>query len=212
MLVAGPVSMAMPLGGGRPASTRCDMCALRKGRTMDTGLLVLRVAVGLLLAGHGVQKLFGWCGGGGLTAATWFFRSVGYRPPRLMAGLSGGAELVAGVALAAGLGTPLAAAVVIATMLNTAVAAHTRNRLFAIDGGYGYPVGIAMLAATLGFTGAGAMSLDAILNQGDGSLEGGLSTLALGVLAGIFVLRCRDAPRSGARPASTWLSRNRMAG
>ena len=171
---------------------------------MDTGLLVLRVAVGLLLVGHGVQKLFGWCGGGGLTAAAWFFRSVGYRPPRLMAGLSGGAELVAGVALAAGLGTPLAAAVVIATMLNAAVAAHTRNRLFAIDGGYGYPVGIVMLAATLGFTGAGAMSLDAILDQGDGSLEGGLFTLALGLLAGIFVLLGRDPPRSGARPASTW--------
>ncbi|HLJ09384.1 MAG TPA: DoxX family protein [Acidimicrobiia bacterium] len=179
---------------------------------MYTGLLVLRVAVGLLLAGHGAQKLFGWCGGGGLTAATWFFQSVGYRPPRLMAGLSAVAELVGGVALAAGLGTPLAAAVVIATMLNAAVAAHTRNRLFAIDGGYGYPVGISMLAVTLGFTGAGALSLDAILDQGDGNLKGGLSALAIGLLAGIFVLRGREAPPSGARPASTWLSRNRMAG
>jgi putative oxidoreductase len=71
---------------------------------MDTGLLALRVAVGVLLAGHGVQKLFGWCSGGGLAATTWFFRSVGYRPPRLMAGLCGGVELVGGVALASGLG------------------------------------------------------------------------------------------------------------
>jgi putative oxidoreductase len=178
---------------------------------MDTGLLVLRVAGGFLLASHGLQKLFGWCGGGGLAAAAWFYRSVGYRPPRLMAGLSGGAELVGGVALAAGLGTPLAAAVIIATMLNAAVAAHTRNRLFAIAGGYGYPVGIAMLAATLGFTGGGAVSLDATLNQGDGSLEAGLFTLALGLLAGIFVLLGRDAPRSGTRRSSTWFSRNRMA-
>jgi putative oxidoreductase len=197
MLVAGPVSMAMPLGGGRPASTRCDMCALRKGRTMDTGLLVLRVAVGLLLAGHGVQKLFGWCGGGGLAAATWFFRSVGYRPPRLMAGLSGGAELFGGAALAAGLGIPLAAAAVIATMLNAAAAAHTRNRLFHIDGGYGYPLGMGMAAATLGFTGAGTASLDAVLGHGDGSLEAGLFTLAMGTLTGCFVLLGRDTPDPG---------------
>jgi putative oxidoreductase len=168
---------------------------------MDTGLLVLRMSVGLLLAGHGAQKLFGWCGGGGLAAAAWFFRSVGYRVPRLTAGLSGGAELVGGVALAAGLGTPLAAAVVIATMLNAAAAAHTRNRLFAIDGGYGYPLGIATLAGTLGFTGAGAVSLDATLDQGDGSLEAGLFTLALGLLAGIFVLLGRDAPSDSKRRA-----------
>ncbi|TMD43848.1 MAG: DoxX family protein, partial [Chloroflexi bacterium] len=30
------------------------------GVTRDLGLLVLRLAVGGLLAGHGSQKLFGW--------------------------------------------------------------------------------------------------------------------------------------------------------
>ncbi|HKD76697.1 MAG TPA: DoxX family membrane protein, partial [Ktedonobacterales bacterium] len=29
------------------------------------GLLILRLAVGLLLIGHGTQKLFGWFGGKG---------------------------------------------------------------------------------------------------------------------------------------------------
>ena len=34
---------------------------------MDIGLLLLRLTVGLTLAAHGTQKLFGWFGGPGLT-------------------------------------------------------------------------------------------------------------------------------------------------
>ena len=33
---------------------------------MNTGLLILRVVLGLTLAAHGGQKLFGWFGGPGL--------------------------------------------------------------------------------------------------------------------------------------------------
>ena len=34
----------------------------------DTALLVLRLVVGLYIAAHGAQKLFGWFGGSGLQA------------------------------------------------------------------------------------------------------------------------------------------------
>jgi hypothetical protein len=54
-----------------------------------------------------------------------------------------------------------------------------------------------MAAATLGFTGAGAASLDAVLDHGDGSLEADLFTLALGLLTGCFVLLGRDTPDPG---------------
>ena len=33
---------------------------------MDGALLLVRAVVGLLIAGHGAQKLFGWFGGHGL--------------------------------------------------------------------------------------------------------------------------------------------------
>ena len=36
---------------------------------MDLGLLVLHVMVGLLLFGHGAQKLWGWFGGRGVDGA-----------------------------------------------------------------------------------------------------------------------------------------------
>ncbi len=169
---------------------------------MDTGLLVLRVVVGLLFVGHGAQKLFGWFGGGGLASTAWFFRSVGYWPPRLMAGFAGGAELVAGAALTVGLGTPVAAAAVIGTMLNATVAVHKRHGLWAIDGGYEYPMVMATVAATLGFTGAGAASLDASLGLGEGSVESGLFAVALGLMVGFGVLLSRVAARSQIGPAS----------
>jgi hypothetical protein len=65
---------------------------------VDVGLLILRIVVGSLLVGHGCRKLLGWFGGGGLVGTAWYFRSVGYRPPRAMAALAGGAELVGGAA------------------------------------------------------------------------------------------------------------------
>lgn len=169
---------------------------------MDTGLLALRIVVGLLLVGHGAQKLFGWFGGGGLNGTAWYFRSVGYRPPRLMARLAGGAELVGGTALAAGFMTPLAASAVIGTMLNASVAVHRRHGLWAVDNGYEYPLVVATAALTLSFTGAGAASLDAYLGLGGPSIESGLFALALGMVAGSAVLLSRAAARSATVPAS----------
>ena len=167
---------------------------------MDTGLLVLRVIVGLLLVGHGAQKLFGWFGGGGLASTAWFFRSVGYRPARLMAGFAGGAELVAGTAFTIGLGMPVVAAAVLAVMLNASVAVHNRNDRLALKGGYGYPLGMATVAAALGFTGAGAASLDAALGLGAGSVEAGVLAIVLGLAAGFGIALSRVA--AGNRPAS----------
>lgn len=169
---------------------------------MDTGLLVLRLVVGLLLAGHGTQKLFGWFGGGGLTGTAWFFRSRGYRPPRLMAALAGTGEVVGGAALAVGLMTPLAAAIVIGTMLNAAVM-HWRNGLWVVDNGYEYPLLIATVAVTLSFTGAGAASLDARLGLGGAGIGAGLLAVVLGLAAGSAVLLSRAVARPASRDRHT---------
>ena len=168
---------------------------------MDAGLLLLRIVIGLLLIGHGTQKLFGWFGGGGLSGTAWFFRSVGYWPPRLMARFVVVAEVVGGAALVVGFATPLAAAAVIGTMLNAAVL-HRRNGLWAAAGGYEYPLVLATVAATLGFTGAGAVSLDAWLGLIDAGIETGLFGVVLGLLTGSAVLLSRVAALSEGGPAA----------
>lgn len=48
---------------------------------MDMALLILRITVGLLLAGHGAQKLFGWFGGPGLRKWSRWLEGIGFRPP-----------------------------------------------------------------------------------------------------------------------------------
>ena len=49
---------------------------------MATGLLLVRLVFGLLMAAHGSQKIFGWFGGYGLTGTGAFFEQLGFRPGR----------------------------------------------------------------------------------------------------------------------------------
>jgi hypothetical protein len=80
---------------------------------MDIGILILRVLVGLTVAAHGAQKLFGIFGGHGLSGTSEFLESLGFRPGRFHAYLLGIAELAGGTLLAIGLFTPVAAAAII---------------------------------------------------------------------------------------------------
>src|SRR5947208_15798139 len=46
----------------------------------DIGLLILRLTMGGLLAGHGSQKLFGWFSGPGLKGTAGWLESLGLTP------------------------------------------------------------------------------------------------------------------------------------
>ncbi len=59
----------------------------------DLGLLVLRVAIGLIFAAHGAQKAFGWWGGPGYAGWTGALRHMGMRPAPLWARSAPGARL-----------------------------------------------------------------------------------------------------------------------
>ncbi|WP_461030705.1 DoxX family protein, partial [Streptomyces sparsus] len=99
----------------------------------DAGLLVLRVGLGLTMAAHGAQKLFGWFGGGGLDGTAGFFASVGYPAADTMALVAAVSETLGGLALVLGLLTPLAGAAVFGTMLN-ALAVKWGGGFFAPEG------------------------------------------------------------------------------
>jgi putative oxidoreductase len=169
---------------------------------MDFGLFVIRVVVGVLLIGHGTQKLFGWFGGAGLAGTSSYFRFLGYWPPRLMAGMAGGTELFAGLSLALGFVTPLGAAALIGLMVNVAIAAHRGNGLWVVDNGYEYPLVLASMGTAIAFAGPGAASLDARLGTGGPTIESGLFAVAFGLVVGAAVLFSRAAARSIGEPAS----------
>ena len=63
---------------------------------MDIGLLLLRLAVGLTLAAHGTQKMFGWFGGPGISATGPFFTVLGFPPGRRHALMAASGETAGG--------------------------------------------------------------------------------------------------------------------
>src|SRR6188508_2705916 len=81
---------------------------------IDLSLLILQLGVGLTFAAHGAQKVFGWWGGPGLAGWEGAMAHMGFRPARLFALVSAGAELVGGLMLAVGFLTPFVAAVLVA--------------------------------------------------------------------------------------------------
>jgi putative oxidoreductase len=155
---------------------------------MSTGLFVLRVVVGLLLAGHGAQKLFGKFGGYGLEGTGGWFHSIGFRPGARMAFVAGLSELVGGLLLALGLLTPLAAAAVIGTM-TVAASTHLPKGLWGQNGGYEQPLTYAVVAAALAFTGPGDASVDNLLGIEDWSgVATGIVAIAVGLLSALVVI------------------------
>jgi putative oxidoreductase len=160
---------------------------------VDTGLLIIRVVVGLSLAAHGAQKLFGAFGGYGIAGTGGFFESLGLRPGKLFATIAGLGETGGGLGLVLGLLTPFAAAAILATMLVAIVKVHFEKGFFGQNGGYEYPLVLGAVAVGLGFTGAGNFSIDAVLGLPFGGVKWGLVALGLGVLGSLPPLAARSA-------------------
>ncbi|MCK7626744.1 DoxX family membrane protein [Streptomyces sp. RS10V-4] len=156
-------------------------------RGVDAGLLLLRLVVGLTMAAHGVQKLFGWFGGPGLGPTGQYFAANGYPAGRPMALLAGLTETVGGLGLALGLLTPLAAAGVIGVMVN-ALGLRWGGGFFAPQG-VEYEVVLLAAAGALALTGPGRWSLDRFLpGLRAHRLVHGVAAVVLGVAAGLVVL------------------------
>jgi putative oxidoreductase len=76
-------------------------------------------------------------------------------------------------------------------MINAAVAAHGRAGLWAQNGGYEYPLVLAVVAAGLAITGPGRVSVDAALGLELAGLGWGLGAVAVGVVAAVGALSTR---------------------
>ena len=159
---------------------------------MAEGLFIIRALVGLLLFAHGTQKLFGWFGGHGLDGTGGFFEQVGHRPGRTMAAAAGLSEAGAGTLLFLGLLTPLGAAMAIGVMTVASISVHGDNGLWGTNGGYELPMTYGVIAAALGFTGAGSFSLDHALGLGLSGWTWGLAAVVLGLIGASVQLTRRN--------------------
>ncbi|KFZ29463.1 DoxD-like family protein [Pseudidiomarina atlantica] len=122
--------------------------------------LILRVPVGIILAAHGAQKLFGWFGGYGLEGTGQWMASIGLEPGFLMALLAGAAEFFGGLALILGILTRPAALISAVTMVVAIFTVHFENGLFMANNGYEFALSLLAATAALTVMGAGRFSLD----------------------------------------------------
>lgn len=153
---------------------------------IDIALLVLRVWAGIVIVAHGINH------GRSLEGTANWFAKVGFRAPGLNAFLSAAGELTFGLALIAGLLTPVAAAGLAATMFVAFWSIHRFAGFFVFhrpDEGFEYVATLTMIALALAVAGPGAVSVDAALGL-DETLSGwtGGGIFALGILAAVAQL------------------------
>ena len=127
------------------------------------GLLVLRVVIGLIVAGHGLQKAFGWWGGPGMTGWVGAMNRMRIRPATTWAWISMLSEVLGGIGLAVGLLTPLPSLAIAGSMLVAIALVHWPRGFWVTKGGYEFNLSILAAIAAIAIAGAGAYSLDAAL-------------------------------------------------
>jgi len=161
---------------------------------MALGLLILRLVVGLTMAAHGAQKLFGWFGGYGLAGTGGFLEQLGFVPGRRHALFAGLAEFGGGLLLALGLATPLAAMLITSVMFVAIATVHIKHGFFNSNQGYEYNLTVAVVAVSVAMIGAGPFSVDGALRLQDAGPVWGLGALLAAVVGGAVQLAGRKAP------------------
>jgi len=133
----------------------------RKASIMrDVGLLILRLGVGGLLAGHGSQKLFGWFSGPGLKGTAGWLESMGLTPGTSWATAASASELGGGMLTTLGFLHPLGPLSMMGSMIMATAKAHWGKPIWVTKGGAELPVVNMTSALALTFTGPGRFSLD----------------------------------------------------
>lgn len=181
-------------GAAAPAEVVSDpdrRDADRRG-TQDLGLLLLRIAVGALFIGHGLQKVFGWWGGPGLGGFRDSLTEWGFQYADILTYVAAGGQIAAGVLLVLGLFTPIAAAGALAYLVTAFLAevsiAHDEARLSAfLTDGHEYLVILVCVVAAMILIGPGRYGLDAGRGWARRPFIGSFAALILGVGAGVAI-------------------------
>ncbi|MGO9924700.1 MAG: DoxX family protein [Mycobacterium sp.] len=190
-------AQAAPISATEPAQIDADddhdrvRAAGRRG-TQHLGLLVLRVGLGVVLGAHGLQKLFGWWGGSGVTGFKNSLSDVGYQHADILAYVSAGGEVAASVLLVLGLFTPVAAAGALAFLINGLLATisarpHSHTYAYFLPDGHEYQITLIVMAVAVILAGPGRYGLDAGRGWAHRPFIGSFVALLAGIAAGVGV-------------------------
>ena len=131
--------------------------------SINIGLLLGRVVIGLVMAAHGAQKLFGWFGGYGLNKTGEFFTYLGFQRGRAFAAAASLTEITSGLLVALGFLGPIGPALIVSVMIVAMVTVHWEHGLFASDNGIEVPLLYLTSAVALALIGYGRYSIDSLL-------------------------------------------------
>ena len=148
----------------RPARLRerwelLGRAAARTPKPHSTGLLLLRLVVGVTFLVHGIDKL------ADLAAAERMFASLDVPLPAVMAPFVGLTETVGGALLILGLGTPLVGVALAVDMLVALLTAHIDQGFFAAEGGMELVLLLGGASLALAIAGPGRFSVDAATSR-----------------------------------------------
>lgn len=127
--------------------------------SVDFALLILRLGLAGVFLAHGINHIFG---GGKIPGTARWFESLGMKPGILHAWTASVTEVGAGVLMAVGVITPVAAAGIVGTMLVAWITNHLKNGFFIFRPGEGweYVATLTLIAVVLGTLGPGNWSVD----------------------------------------------------
>ncbi len=179
---AAPVQIVAPDAG--------DKAGTGKRGTQDLGLLVLRLALGVVFIAHGLQKAFGWWGGPGLDGFRTTLTEAGYQNAGVLTYVAAGVQIAAGVLLVLGLFTPLAAAAALAFLVNSVLVTFDSQQrkgslfVFGPDGAE-YLLALTAVAVAIILAGPGRYGFDGGRGWSRRPFIGSIIALLLGAAGGV---------------------------
>ncbi|TQF74021.1 DoxX family protein [Rhodococcus spelaei] len=125
----------------------------------DLAILVARIGLGVVFVAHGWQKFFTY----GISGTQASFEQMGVPLHDVSAIFAAAVELGGGILLIAGLLTPIAGILLFVDMLGAFFTVHYDQGVFVGQGGYELVVALGVGSLLLAATGAGRISLDALV-------------------------------------------------
>jgi putative oxidoreductase len=178
-------------GSSEPTQTRPTRRPLAWNPGTDVGLLLLRIAVGGTFFAHGMQIVSGLWGGPGIGEFARTLEGFGYQQPVVLAWVAGLTAAVGGALVLLGFLTPIAAAGLLALMINS-VAVKLGNGFFIASpagaNAVELDVVLGLSAAALVLTGPGRLALENGRTWHRRPASWGVLALVIGVAAGVLVL------------------------